>query len=128
MIHQTEISVRGYELDSYGHVNNAIYLQYLEQARWEIMKKLKILEYLNVRDLLLVVAEIRIRYMIETGLFDELIVESEVIPEPPYLVFNQKIRNRKNKRLVTRAVVKTIFINKKRIPQDIPPVFYQDHK
>ncbi len=29
----TNISVRSYELDSFGHVNNAIYLQYFEVAR-----------------------------------------------------------------------------------------------
>ncbi|NDD91441.1 acyl-CoA thioesterase [bacterium] len=32
--HQTEIRVRGYELDSYRHVNHAVYLSYLEHARW----------------------------------------------------------------------------------------------
>ena len=120
----TELSVRGYELDSYGHVNNAVYLQYFEQARWEIIKKMKILDYLNIHELLLVVAEIRIRYMRETNLFDELIIESDFVTEPPYLVFDQKIRNRKTRRIVTKARVKTIFINKNRIPQDIPPLFH----
>lgn len=32
----TEIDVRGYEIDSFGHVNNAVYLQWLEHARWEL--------------------------------------------------------------------------------------------
>ena len=32
------LTVRGNELDSFGHVNNAIYLNYLEQARWEILR------------------------------------------------------------------------------------------
>jgi len=31
------LSVRSYELDSFGHVNNAVYLQYLEYARCEYM-------------------------------------------------------------------------------------------
>ncbi len=31
------LSVRSYELDSFGHVNNAVYLQYLEYARCEFM-------------------------------------------------------------------------------------------
>jgi acyl-CoA thioester hydrolase len=32
------ISVRGYELDPRGHVNQAVYLQYAEHARWECLK------------------------------------------------------------------------------------------
>ncbi|MEY3443375.1 MAG: hypothetical protein RLZZ519_1656, partial [Bacteroidota bacterium] len=30
----TEIKVRGYHADLYGHVNNARYLELLEEARW----------------------------------------------------------------------------------------------
>ncbi len=33
----TTLSVRSYELDSFGHVNNAVYLQYLEYARSEYL-------------------------------------------------------------------------------------------
>lgn len=29
------ITVRGYELDTQGHLNQAVYLQYAEHARWE---------------------------------------------------------------------------------------------
>ncbi|MEM7037490.1 MAG: thioesterase family protein [Bacteroidota bacterium] len=29
-----QIKVRGYHLDLYGHVNNARYLEFLEEARW----------------------------------------------------------------------------------------------
>ncbi len=32
----TEIRVRGYHLDVYGHVNNARYLEFLEDARWTL--------------------------------------------------------------------------------------------
>ncbi|MEN9723195.1 MAG: hypothetical protein RJB38_1181 [Pseudomonadota bacterium] len=35
--HQTQLRVRGYELDSYRHVNHAVYANYLEQARWEFL-------------------------------------------------------------------------------------------
>jgi thioesterase III len=34
MSQPTEIKVRGYHLDYYGHVNNARYLEFLEEARW----------------------------------------------------------------------------------------------
>lgn len=32
------VTVRGYELDMNGHVNQAVYMQYGEHARWECLK------------------------------------------------------------------------------------------
>lgn len=34
----TEIVVRGYHVDMYGHVNNARYLEFLEEGRWESLE------------------------------------------------------------------------------------------
>ncbi len=34
MRHTTEIKVRGYHVDGFGHVNNARWLELLEEARW----------------------------------------------------------------------------------------------
>lgn len=38
MVYTTTLSVRTYECDQYGHVNNANYLNYLEYARCEYLK------------------------------------------------------------------------------------------
>jgi len=38
MISECTLQVRTYECDSYGHVNNANYLNYLEYARCELLK------------------------------------------------------------------------------------------
>ena len=38
MISERNLQVRTYECDSYGHVNNANYLNYLEFARYELLK------------------------------------------------------------------------------------------
>jgi acyl-CoA thioester hydrolase len=35
---RVRIGVRGYELDPQGHVNQAVYLQYAEHARWEFLR------------------------------------------------------------------------------------------
>ncbi|WP_406864551.1 acyl-CoA thioesterase [Streptomyces sp. HUAS MG47] len=35
---QLRIVVRGYELDTQGHLNQAVYLQYFEHARWESLR------------------------------------------------------------------------------------------
>ena len=42
MEHVCELEVRSYECDGYGHVNNAVYLNYLEVARQEYLKALGI--------------------------------------------------------------------------------------
>ena len=38
MICECKLTVRTYECDSYGHVNNANYLNYLEVARYELLR------------------------------------------------------------------------------------------
>jgi acyl-CoA thioester hydrolase len=38
MVFQVRMSVRGYEVDSQGHLNQAVYLQYAEHARWELLR------------------------------------------------------------------------------------------
>lgn len=118
--HRTTLSVRGYELDSYGHVNNAVYLQYLEHARWQFMKDHGLLERVNAAGLFVVVVETQIRYVRESNLFDELVVETSMAEEKPYLLFRQKILNDKTGLTVARAEMKTIFVDQGRMPLDIP--------
>ena len=119
-MHLTTITVRGYELDSYGHVNNAVYLQYYEQARWEMMNHSGILDRMTVEGISVVVVETYVRYMREAKLFDELRIESTIKAEAPYLVFYQKIINTRTTTPVSRAKIKTVIVDKSRIPQDIP--------
>lgn len=35
-----KLTVRNYHLDGYGHVNNARYLEFLEEARWTFFKSM----------------------------------------------------------------------------------------
>jgi YbgC/YbaW family acyl-CoA thioester hydrolase len=118
--HKSYFVVRGYELDSYGHMNNAVYLQYYEQARWEMMKDLGFLDRLKASGLSVVVVESLVRYMREACMFDELVVESTFEERSPYLVFHQKIIHKKSNLPASRATIKTVFIGQDRLPQDIP--------
>ncbi|QIS13329.1 acyl-CoA thioesterase [Nocardia arthritidis] len=38
MTYSVPVTVRGYELDTQGHLNQAVYLQYAEHARWEWLR------------------------------------------------------------------------------------------
>ena len=64
MEHTCEITVRSYELDQYGHVNNAVYLNYLEHARHQFLNDtgFDYTEYLRLGNGLYV-SHIDIRYL-----------------------------------------------------------------
>jgi acyl-CoA thioester hydrolase len=76
----TPITVRSYECDSYGHVNNAIYLNYLEHARMEFLHAAGF-DYKGIvaAGFYLYVTHIDIRYKASARLDDELVVETEPV-------------------------------------------------
>jgi acyl-CoA thioester hydrolase len=115
-----KITVRGYELDSYGHVNHAVYLNYMEQARWEIIRQIGLIEDLIHEEKKLVVIKVDVRYVKELKLFDEIMIQTRVKKEAPYLVFYHKMINYSGKFQVARAVIKTILLDEKKTPLDIP--------
>lgn len=40
LLHQTQIAVRWGDMDAYGHVNNALYMRYLEEARVQFLAEI----------------------------------------------------------------------------------------
>jgi len=63
MTYECALEARSYECDSYGHVNNAVYLNYLEYARHDFMRQAGIrYEDLRARGYGLVVTRIQIDY------------------------------------------------------------------
>jgi len=55
-----KLTVRNYHLDGYGHVNNARYLEFLEEARWTFFQEHDLLS--ELKGIMLVVARVDIRY------------------------------------------------------------------
>ncbi len=55
-----KLTVRNYHLDGYGHVNNARYLEFFEEARWAFFEERGLLH--ELAGLILIVARIDIRY------------------------------------------------------------------
>ena len=59
---QTQIKVRGYHLDVYQHVNNARYLEFLEEARWDGLENSESFQWLTAHNIAFVVVNININY------------------------------------------------------------------
>lgn len=62
MSHKSGIKVRGFHLDIYQHVNNARYLEFLEEARWEYLEETGDIEYFQRLGLAWVIVNININY------------------------------------------------------------------
>lgn len=59
---RTPIKIRGYHLDLYGHVNNARYLEFLEEARWDFLEQQVDISEFTGSGLGLAVVNININY------------------------------------------------------------------
>jgi acyl-CoA thioester hydrolase len=124
MKHSVTIKVRSYECDSYGHVNNATYLNYLEIARIDFLEYIGI-DYVKMREsgYGLFVREINIRYINPARAGEELIITSYPIKKGAASgVFRQEI-TRRDGRPVADAEVGWVFVNDAGRPVKIPSDF-----
>ena len=79
MVHRMNVKVRFYELDPYNHLNHSAYIQYFETARIELLEEVGFgMEAMKNAGLLIVVAEIRTRFLRSAEGGDELVVETSL--------------------------------------------------
>ena len=62
MKYTTEIKIRGYHADFYGHVNNARYLEFFEEDRWAKLENVIDLRQLAKKGLVFLVVNINVNY------------------------------------------------------------------
>jgi YbgC/YbaW family acyl-CoA thioester hydrolase len=73
------IEARGYELDSFKHVNHAVYINYMEHARWKVFDELGItLEKLDEWKTWPVIANLEAKYIRPTYKGEVLEIRSRV--------------------------------------------------
>jgi acyl-CoA thioester hydrolase len=78
--HRFPIRVRFYELDPYHHVNHAVYVQYFEAARIELLREAGLtLQGMMDDGVMIVVTDIATRFVRSAEADDELVVETEVL-------------------------------------------------
>jgi len=76
--HFTDIKVRGYHLDLYGHVNNARYLEFLEEARWAFTESHGSLDDFTKAGLAFVIVNININYRRAALMGEELRIQTAI--------------------------------------------------
>ncbi|WEB39251.1 acyl-CoA thioesterase [Streptomyces yunnanensis] len=88
------IAVRGYETDTQGHLNQSVYLQYAEHARWSVLQAGGIPQTaLLARGIGPVTLETTIRYLRELRAGDEVAVSCRFVwGERKTFVIEQTVR------------------------------------
>jgi thioesterase-3 len=76
MEYLTEIKVRGYHADFYGHVNNARFLEFLEEDRWARLESVIDLRKLAARGFIFLVVNININYRRAVAVGETLLVST----------------------------------------------------
>jgi acyl-CoA thioester hydrolase len=125
-IFSIEMSVRDYELDIQGIVNNSVYQNYLEHARHQFLHE-KGIDFANLTEkgIILVVKSITMDFKVSLKSKDKFRVEVQTYKEGHLkLIFKQKIiRSSDNKTVLTANVIGVSLINNKLVkPDSIPEI------
>lgn len=124
MIHSIEIKIRGYHLDLFGHVNNARYLEFLEEARWAAFEKTVDLEALARQGHAFTVVNININYRRPALINNLLVVETHVAKwGRRSAVIRQEVKNKATGEMVVDADVTFVMLDtgkKKTAPLEGP--------
>ena len=123
MKHICQLTVRSYECDAYNHVNNAIYLNYLEYARMEFLKDtgFRYKEFV-AQGYFLIVVRVAIDYKLSAVLDDVLTIETEPVKRRTASgMFRQRIL--RGEALVAEAEVSWAVLNSVGRPTPIPKEF-----
>lgn len=115
--------VRTFECDFYGHVNNAIYLNYLEFARMELLES-KGLHLTRLKDMgfMIVIRRIEIRFKSPALAQEQLAIRTSVKEyQRASGTFHQKIIRLPDQKLIAEADVNWVVVNPQGKPVAIPP-------
>ena len=119
------LEVRGYELDSFGHVNHAVYLNYMEAARWKMLQEVGILHEQIVRDQLFpVITGIEIKYRRPAFAGDTLEVRSQVA-EHGRFQFRLDQQIFKDETPIATAQVHSVIIDGRGRPVETPAAYHR---
>lgn len=120
---ETPITVRSGEIDSFGHVNHAVFLHYLEHARFEALQAAGFCwPVLAERDWQIFVVRIEVDYVAQARRGDRLTVRTwaEGFRRTTMTLAQEIVRDDDPSAVVTRARVLAVWIGPDRRPMRVP--------
>ncbi len=112
MPHHTHLTVRGYHLDVFRHVNNARYLEFLEEARWNYFDHAGLAPFFSHSGYGMAIVHIDIHYRRAALLGDCLDIETAFSGiSPRQAVIRQTIRKAGSPRVLVEADVTFMLVD-----------------
>ncbi|ANQ47770.1 acyl-CoA thioesterase [Flammeovirga sp. MY04] len=117
----TNIKVRSYHIDSYQHVNNMRYMEFLEEARWTHFEGNKTLETVAKSGVGFVIANYNIDYLYPASMDQTLEIKTSLAKMgKKSVVFKQEIFIKENQKQALSANVTLVsFDIKTQLPAEI---------
>ena len=111
---EIEIKVRGYHVDIYSHVNNARYLEFLEEGRWAAFENMGNIKEILAKGYGLTVVNINISYISAATAGDILLIKTGIDKiGTKSIVISQKIFKKEGMAPVINALVTFVLIDMK---------------
>ena len=123
-VSESRFRVRGYELDGFAHLNHAVFLNYFEQARFDLFEAGGFPPpEIQARGWGVYVVKIEVEFLKEARFGDELVVRTWVAEVGrSSMVFEQEASPLGQPDVVSaRARVRAVWIGEDRRPARIPP-------
>lgn len=109
---EIEIKVRGYHLDIYSHVNNARYLEFLEEGRWAAFENMGDVKEILSKGYALTVVNININYISSATAGDILVLTTDLVKTgTKSITVSQKIFKKEEMQPVIDAQVTFVLVD-----------------
>lgn len=113
MEYLTEIKVRGYHADFYGHVNNARYLEFFEEGRWAILESKIDLKKWAAKGNIFLVVNINVNYRRAVPVGETLVVSTDIAKiGSRSVILKQEILFKETKEVAADALVTFVIADK----------------
>lgn len=119
-VHQHKQLVKPWHIDIYLHVNNAKYLEYYENARWQFSNQTGFSKILFDKKWKFIVVGAELSYIKELKVFQPFEIHTKICHhDDKYLYFEQRIISKNQ--LINHALFKVIILEgrKKIIPSEV---------
>ncbi|MFT4523089.1 MAG: thioesterase-3 [Bacteroidia bacterium] len=111
MVYSKNIKVRGYHCDAYGHVNNARYLEFFEEARWQALEEAKVIELITKKGLLFFIVHIDLTFKKSVENNAEVRIETTLFQhDRKTITFEQRMISAQNM-VTTVALVRFVLFD-----------------